>query len=49
MTPRYLDLLKQGFCKARRAKPKTPPIVVACDRCQDWHVKGKHRKSKVAT
>jgi hypothetical protein len=45
-TDRYVDLLKQGFMKplrARRlAKPKPAPVIVACERCCDWHPKGKH-------
>lgn len=49
MTPRYLDLLKQGFCKqVRPKKPHKVPVIVACERCQDWHAKGKHRKRVVA-
>jgi hypothetical protein len=45
MDDRYLDLLKQGFMKPRRKRaPRPPPEIVACDRCLDWHPKGKHRK-----
>lgn len=42
---RYLDLLKQGFMKPRKArKPKAEQPIVACKKCQDWHRKGKHTK-----
>jgi hypothetical protein len=44
-TQRYVDLLKQGFMKPRKTpKVKKERPVVACDRCQNWHRKGKHTK-----
>lgn len=43
-TDRYLDLLKQGFMKPKKAsKPKKAERpIVACDACHDWHRQGKH-------
>jgi hypothetical protein len=42
---RLCDLMRQGFMKPMRArKPKAAPVIVACDRCLDWHAKGKHTK-----
>lgn len=46
ISKRYADLLQQGFMKPKRApKPKTERPIVACEKCQDWHSKGKHRKA----
>lgn len=45
---RLADLMRQGFMKprkVRKAKEKKP--IVACDRCQDWHEEGKHRRKRV--
>lgn len=41
---RYGDLMKQGWFKgpSKRRQKKTPPEVVACDDCLNWHAKGKH-------
>jgi hypothetical protein len=47
MTPGeiYIDLLKQGFMRPLKVKrPKKERPIVACDKCQDWHPEGKHRK-----
>lgn len=42
---RFADLQRQGFMKPRKArKPKTPPPMVACDWCMNWHRKGKHTR-----
>lgn len=45
---RYADLMRQGFMKPRREarKKREPGPIVACERCQDWHEKGKHRRAK---
>ena len=40
---RYIDLLKQGFMRGRKKhKAKVAPQIVACERCHNWHQKGKH-------
>jgi hypothetical protein len=41
---RHADLMRQGFMRPmREARPKRePPPMVACERCQNWHRKGKH-------
>jgi hypothetical protein len=44
---RLCDLMRQGFMKPRpERKPKKEQPIVACERCQDWHRKGKHSKPK---
>ena len=43
MTDRYIDLLRQGFMRPRKAKRAAEPApIVACERCRNWHTKGKH-------
>ena len=40
------DLHRQGFMRPmpqRRKKKESPPWV-ACERCQDWHRRGKHTR-----
>lgn len=47
-TDRYIDLLKQGFMKRGCTKPKKEKKlqpIVACEKCKDWHRKGKHTKA----
>jgi Fe-S-cluster-containing hydrogenase component 2 len=46
MTDRYVDLCKQGFMKMGRKEPKKVKHIeiVSCDKCHDWHEKGKHIK-----
>jgi len=46
-TDRYVDLLKQGFMKPRKAA-KTPVEIVSCTGCQNWHAKGKHTEKDAA-
>ena len=37
------DLYRQGFMKPRRSvAAKVPKPIVACSRCSNWHVEGKH-------
>jgi hypothetical protein len=47
---RYADLMRQGFMKpaprGRKAREKRP--IVACERCQDWHEEGRHRRPAAA-
>jgi hypothetical protein len=46
MTDRYVDLCKQGFMKMGRKEPRKVKHIeiVSCDKCRDWHEKGKHTK-----
>ncbi len=45
-TERYVDLLKQGFMKGRKAKKvKAKKPTVSCQLCQDWHEQGRHSKT----
>ena len=49
MVDRNLDILKQGFMKQGRKKSKRPrkdAPIVSCDKCMDWHRKGKHTKPR---
>jgi hypothetical protein len=40
---RLCDIMRQGFNKPRRERaPAVAKPQVACDECQNWHVKGKH-------
>jgi hypothetical protein len=40
---RFVDLQRQGFMRPRKARKERKPVeIVACDRCRDWHPKGKH-------
>jgi hypothetical protein len=41
---RYLDIMKQGFMKPLpKPRPvKTPPPIIACNDCLNWHRQGKH-------
>lgn len=44
---RHADLMRQGFMKPRRERTtKEPAPIVACERCQNWHRKGKHTVPK---
>jgi len=44
----FSDLAKQGLMKQGRQRVKAKKakqiVIVACDKCHDWHVKGKHIK-----
>ena len=40
---RLADLYRQGFMKPRRSvAAAVPKPIVACSRCSNWHVEGKH-------
>jgi len=41
---RYIDLLKLGIWKAppKARKQKKPAVLIACDKCHNWHPRGKH-------
>jgi hypothetical protein len=39
---RNIDILKQGFMKRRRPRKQKRIVIVACDKCHDWHERGKH-------
>jgi hypothetical protein len=39
---RFVDLQKQGFMRPRKERKPKVVEIVACDRCRDWHAKGKH-------
>ena len=44
---RLVDLMRQGFMKPlKKGKAKADVPWVACDRCRDWHRKGRHTKPK---
>lgn len=45
---RSRDIMRQGFMKPLKVKPvKAKPEIVACNKCLNWHPKGKHIKAQV--
>lgn len=44
-TDRYTDLLQQGFLKPRKVrKLRARGPTLACERCLNWHEKGRHMR-----